>query len=92
MERLEIVVERGVGLITGQGSNPQIMMQYSDDGGNSWSSERWADIGTQGDYSPMKPIIWEELGSFYERMFRFKVSDPVKVVLISANADVEVGV
>ena len=93
MERLEIVVERGVGLITGQGSDPQIMMQYSDDGGHTWASgERWKTLGAQGDYSPMKPIVWDDLGSFYERMFRFKVSDPVKVVLISASADIEVGV
>lgn len=92
MERLEIVVERGVGLITGQGSDPKIMMQYSDDGGNTWSSERWASMGAMGDYSPMKPIVWDDLGSFYERMFRFKVSDPVKVVFISANADIEIGV
>jgi hypothetical protein len=92
MERLEIVVERGVGLISGQGSDPQMMMQYSDDGGNTWSSERWASLGVMGEYSPMAPLVWDDLGSFYERMFRFKVSDPVKVVLISASADIEVGV
>jgi len=92
MERLEIVVERGVGILSGQGSDPQIMMSYSDDGGNSWSAERWADMGEQGKYGSMIPLAWNDLGSFYERMFRFKVTDPVKVVLISANADIEVGV
>jgi hypothetical protein len=91
MERLEIVVERGVGLITGQGSDPQIMMQYSDDNGETWSSERWASMGVQGNYGSMSPIVWDNLGSFYERMFRFRVTDPVKCVLVSASADIEVG-
>jgi hypothetical protein len=88
MERLEIIVETGVGLITGQGSDPQIMMQYSDDGGRSWSAERWQSLGVLGEYKTM--VEWFDLGAFYNRMFRFKVSDPVKVVLISANADMEV--
>jgi len=88
MERLEIVVETGVGLITGQGSDPQIMMQYSDDGGRTWSSERWKSFGVLGDY--LVVLEWFDLGSFFNRMFRFKVSDSVKVVLISANADIEV--
>jgi hypothetical protein len=91
MERLEIVIETGVGTMTGQGSDPQITMEYSDDGGRSWSSQRWASMGELGDYASMKPIVWNDLGSFYERMFRFKVTDPVKCVLISASADIEVG-
>lgn len=90
MQRLEVVVETGTGLITGQGSDPQIMMQYSDDGGRTWSKERWKSFGTLGDFT--KVIEWFDLGSFRERQFRFRVSDPVKIVLISANADIEVGV
>lgn len=90
MERLEIVIETGVGLLTGQGSDPQIMMQYSDDSGKTWSSERWKALGVLGDYKHRNPIQWFDLGSFYKRMFRFRVSDPVKVVFISANADIEV--
>ena len=87
---LEIVVETGVGLISGQGSDPEIMMEYSDDGGNSWSSVRTGKMGQQGDYMPRKKIIWHKLGSAYSRMFRFSVSDPVDVTLISANANVRV--
>jgi hypothetical protein len=90
MDRLELVVEAGIGLLTGQGSNPRIMMSYSDDGGRTWSRERWGYLGAQGDYT--QRVEWHDLGSFRERQFRFKVSDPVKVALISANADISVGI
>lgn len=90
MHRLELVVETGVGLITGQGSDSQVMMQYSDDGGRSWSAERWTSFGVLGDYTAI--LEWFDLGEFGERMFRFRISDPIKTVLISANADIEVGV
>ena len=35
---------------------------------------------------------WFQLGSFYNRIFRFKVSDPVNVSLFEAVADMEVGI
>lgn len=90
MDRLEIVVEVGVGLITGQGSDPQMMMTYSDDSGKTWSPEQWVSLGVLGDFT--RRLEWHDLGDFEERQFRFRVSDPVKVVLISANADISVGV
>lgn len=90
MHRLEVVIETGTGIITGQGSDPELMMQYSDDGGRTWSAERWKKIGQMGDFTRI--VEWFDLGCFYERMFRFKMSDPVKLVLITANADIEVGV
>lgn len=90
MNRLELVVETGVGLISGQGSDPRIMMSYSDDGGRTWSSEQWSYLGVMGSFTYSQNPSWTDLGSFHERMFRFRVSDPVKVVIISANADIEV--
>lgn len=69
---------KGVGLITGQGSDPQIMMQYSDDRGNTWSSEKWRGLGAIGQYTYR--TIWRRLGSMRApgRIFLFTVSDPVK--------------
>jgi len=91
MSTLGVVIKTGVGVITGQGTNPQIMMQYSDDGGRTWSSDRVQSMGKLGEYLPRKPIEWHDVGSFYSRRFRLKVSDPVDVSIIGAYADVEVG-
>lgn len=90
MKELILDIETGVGLVSGQGSNPQIMMQYSDDGGRTWSSERWISIGAIGDYSAR--ARWTRLGSFRQRVFRFTLADPVKFTAIGAYADMTVGV
>lgn len=87
MEKLELYIESGVSLISGQGSDAQIIMSYSDDFGNTFSPERRVSVGPQGEYG--YKIIWWGLGDFYNRMFRFRMSDPVKWVLISLSADVE---
>lgn len=92
MERLELVVETGVGLATGEGSEPRIMMSFSDDGGKTWSPEQWGYMGGMGKFTYSQNPYWTDLGSFYERQFRFRVSHPVKTVLISANVDISVGI
>lgn len=91
MESLELIVEPGVGTVTGQGVDPKVMMSFSDDGGRTWSPEQWASFGSMGGFTYHQNPRWYDLGSFYERQFRFRVSDPVKFVIVSANADIEVG-
>ena len=87
MDRLEIEIETGVSTITGAGSDAVIMMEYSDDNGRSFSSIRQQKIGKQGEY--LTKIEWSGLGDFYDRIFRFTMQDPVKWVLVSLHADVE---
>lgn len=87
MNWIEVDIEPGVSLVT---DNAVMILQFSDDNGKSWSSELWSEIGEQGDYG--YKIRWEGMGSFYNRMFRFTMSDPVKWVLIAAFADVELGI
>ena len=73
---LELDVETGVGLQSGQGSDPQIMMQYSNDGGRTWSSERWIPIGAVGQYRTR--VAWNRCGSARDRVFRVKYTDPTQ--------------
>jgi len=84
MDRLELEIETGVSLV---GAEAQIIMQYSDDNGRTWSSERFQSIGQQGDYT--RKIQWLDLGDFYTRMFRFTMTDPVNWVIKSLYADME---
>jgi hypothetical protein len=90
MNRMEIMLETGVGLITGQGSDPEIMVSFSDDGGNTFGTERRMHIGKLSDK------MWKaELficGSFYSRIVRIKTSDPVYYSIHSAAVDLEIGV
>ena len=86
MKWLRIVMEVGVGIATGQGSEPTIALRYSDDRGKTWSAEMTQSIGVMGDYT--KEVIFDQLGTFSERMIRVSVSDPVHVSFHSASADV----
>ena len=86
---LQIQFEPGVGLSTGQGSNPQAMLRWSDDGGSTWSSEHWVTIGAQGQFK--NRAIWRRLGSARDRIFEVTVSDPVNCSIISANLKATAG-
>lgn len=83
----ELDFEPGQGLVTGQGEDPQIMMQYSDDGGFTWSNELWTTMGKIGKYKTR--AIWRKLGVARDRVYRVKVSDPVFLQINEAylNAD-----
>jgi len=89
MSRFELIMEKGVGILTGQGSEPVVMLQFSDDGGNTWSTEMWGMVGKMADF--IYKVEWHVLGSFYNRIIRIKTSDPVFYSIHSASADLEVG-
>jgi len=76
---LYIDMETGVGLQVGQGSNPQIMLQYSKDNGRTWGAERWVSLGAVGEYGTR--VIWRRFGSSPSAVFKIRMSDPVKFVI-----------
>lgn len=81
--RLELLMETGVGLQgTAQGSDPQIMLRCSDDGGHTWGSERMAGIGKIGQYR--KRVYWTKLGTAADRVFELSMSDPVPYRIVDA--------
>jgi hypothetical protein len=85
-ERLEVVMETGRGLVTGQGSDPEIMMEVSDDGGITFESLPNRKLGRMGQYQHQ--VYWQQLGSSYQRVYRGSITDPVPVVLTDTQLDV----
>jgi hypothetical protein len=86
----QLDMETGVGLDgSGQGTDPQAMLEWSDDGGHTWSEIRVADIGKIG--KTRTRTIWRRLGSSRDRVYRVSIADPVKVVLIGADVGAEAG-
>ena len=90
----QIDFEPGVGItspysISVPGVDPQAMLSWSDDGGMTWSSELLAPIGKTGEYQ--NRAIWRQLGTARNRVFRVRVSDPVKVAIAGAYLRVEQG-
>ena len=86
---LQLQFQPGVGLQSGQGSDPQAMLRWSDDGGFTWSNEHWVSIGKVGKYK--NRAIWRRLGESRDRIFEVQVSDPVFRALVSAEMNATVG-
>lgn len=80
--QLELDMEVGVGTVTGQGDDPQIMMQYSDDGGHTFSTQLLRTLGPIGNYRTR--VKWNKLGRSRDRVYRLRVSDPVFVQINEA--------
>lgn len=88
MWRLGLDMEYGVGLATGQGSDPKVMMSVSKDGGKTWSTPREATLGKVGEYNAR--AIWNNMGDFDNIIVKFRVTDPVKTVFLRAWYELEV--
>ena len=86
---LQVDCESGVGLNDGQGSNPQMMLRWSDNGGHTWSNEHWAGMGPIGTYGTR--VIWRRLGmttKLRDRVYEISGTDPVKIAIIGAELNV----
>lgn len=91
VSRFELDVQAGVGLTTGQGSDPQIMLRRSKDGGMTWSTnELWRGMGKEGEYT--RRLRWLRQGNGRQMMWQIVISDPVPRTIIQAHADIAVGV
>lgn len=87
---LEADFEAGVGLTVGQGSKPVVMMEYSDDSGNTFKGPFKRSIGKIGEYG--HETVWNRQGRLPNaRTIRFSVTDPVKANLIRIAATPELG-
>lgn len=87
----EVDMEVGVGLPTGQGIDPQVALDWSDDEGKTWSNQLYRSMGAVG--KTKTPIEWRKLGSSRHkgRLFRLSGSDPVKTVITNAYCDMDAG-
>lgn len=87
---IQLDIESGVGLDGGvQGSDPQAMLQWSNDGGHTWSNEHWVSFGKIGQTT--QRAYWQRLGRSRNRVYRVMITDPVKVVIIGATLDAHGG-
>jgi hypothetical protein len=69
--------------------NPQISLQWSKDGGHTWSKEHWASIGKIGNFK--KRVRWcFTMGKSRDWVFRVSTIAKVKTVWIAAYANIEI--
>lgn len=87
MSRFELIMEMGIGLITGQGEDPLIMIEASYDGGKSWTTGTWMRVGRLGETNIRAE--WFNMKSFYDMIIRITTSDPVAYNIYSGAIDLK---
>jgi hypothetical protein len=81
--RVQVDFETGVGTVDGQGANPVVMLDWSDDGGHTWSNQHAASLGQIGQYKTR--AVWTRLGRARDRVYRITITDPVKRTVLGAS-------
>lgn len=89
--RMWFDMETGIGLNAGQGSDPQVMLTWSDDGGHTFpaGNERWASAGKIGEYR--RRVNYRRLGKSRDRVPRITFTDPAKCIFIAAGVEMTEG-
>lgn len=90
MSSFELIMETGVGLATGQGSDPEIKIGTSIDGGRTfdYNGNPYVSIGASGDY--ILVVRLDKVISFYDLVIRVVVSDPVFISIHAANIEIDI--
>lgn len=80
---LQLDMDTGVGLSTGQGSDPQAMLRFSKDGGRTWSNQLWRSMGRIGEYG--RRVRWTRVGGGAREVYEVIITDPIKVCITGAT-------
>lgn len=86
INQMQVDIESGVGLVTGQGVNPVCDLQVSKDGGASFYSAGFSSMGTIGNY--VTRMKWNSLGAARDWVLKLRITDPVKRVITGASAEI----
>jgi len=83
VDSFELSMDVGVGLISGQGSDPQAMLRISRDGGKSFGGPHWTTLGAQGEYRTR--VLWNQLGNCRSFVPQLVITDPVPARVTDAT-------
>jgi hypothetical protein len=81
IRNIELYLEAGLGTQSGQGSDPLVLWQTSDDGGKTWGNERQKQAGKVGEYK--RRVRFWRMGVPRDRVNKCVVSDPIPWRLIN---------
>lgn len=87
VDRIQLRMETGNATQTGLGSDPQIELRYSLDGGHTWSHHMSRSFGRVGQYS--LPIQWNRLGYGREWVLEFSITEPIPFSISDATIKYE---
>lgn len=82
---VQVVCSQGTGLsvntAAGVGLDPKVQIAWSNDTGLTWSNERSAPLGRQGEYTKRSLVL--SCGMGRNRVWRIAMTDPVPFILVA---------
>lgn len=88
-DQLVLDMTVGIGNASGAGEDPELMLEWSKDGGYTWGNIHTAKMGRIGER--LGRVEWRRLGRSRDRVFRVSITDPVRVEFIGASVTVRRG-
>ena len=82
IDRIELLCDVGLGTQSGQGADPQALLQLSHDGGVTFGNQRQAAMGRVGQYR--RRVSWTRIGTAHDDVARVVWSDPAPVRVLDA--------
>lgn len=82
IDQFELLMDVGLGVASGQGSDPQAMLRVSADGGRTFGNERQAGVGRIGLYRTR--AYWTRLGASSDAVFEVTYSEPTPFRIVDA--------
>jgi hypothetical protein len=89
LDRIELLIQAGQGLVTGQGSDPVVAIWFSRDGGVTWGNGYTLNPGKIGETS--KRTYLNRLGRGRNWACKIRVSDPVFWAFLDCYVDMTEG-
>lgn len=88
IDALHFDVATGVGVLSGQGSDPKMMLRISKDGGNTFDQYRELELGVRGAHTTR--VTARRLGKFGPQgaVIELSITDPVIRALVNTDAEV----
>ena len=89
IDELYLDMETGVGLTTGQGSVPYLMLDVSKDNGRTYSTPRQLSLGSLGTYRTR--VVTRRFGSSRDFVFRLRLTDPIQFTITDGAVTIREG-
>lgn len=89
VDELELLMEMGVGLITGNYTEPKVTIEISRDYGHTYESYGTHSIGAIGEYT--RRVIIRQLGRARNFTMRLTLCEPVRAYLLAARVKTRIG-
>jgi hypothetical protein len=89
IDNFVLYAQPGLGLVSGQGSDPLVELSYSKDSGRTFGPTRRRSAGKMGEF--LMRMEWNRLGQFRQFTPRIRVSDPIPWLIYGASVNVPRG-